>query len=119
VVWRPNSTELFSGSKDGTIRVWDSEYEKMCKSALTKCNGKTKSDNQTEQTTGKHVVTAKDNVMLVHKVDEVQDMDERVPVAFFRAPSAICSFLCTGDKITVDCINGDELLLRAPFLVEI
>jgi len=119
VVWRPNSTELFSGSKDGTIRVWDSEYEKMCKSPLTKCNGKTKSDNQTEQTTGKHVVTAKDNVMLVHKVDEVQDMDETVPVAFFRAPSAICSFLCTGDKITVDCINGDELLLRAPFLVEI
>ena len=61
--------------------------------------------------------------MLVHLTDTaIASANEKAeqnkkPVAFFRAPSAIYTLQCAGDKIAVGCANGEVLYLRAAFLV--
>ena len=68
------------------------------------------------QTVGKYVITVKGDLVLIHTTDYSEINEKGVPVAFFRAPSDICSIDCAGDKITVVCDTGEELVLRAPLL---
>ena len=63
-----------------------------------------------------YVITVKGDLVLIHTTDYSETNEKGVPVAFFRAPSDICSIDCAGDKITVVCDAGEELLLRAPLL---
>ena len=44
------------------------------------------------------------------------DGEEKVPIAFFRAPSPVKSVSCAGDKIAVGCQSGAVLTLHAAWL---
>ena len=51
-------------------------------------------------------------------VDVNADGKEKVPIAFFRAPSPVVSVSCAGDKIAVGCESGAVLTLHAAWLTD-
>jgi WD40 repeat protein len=106
---------LVSSSEDGTSLVWDTSTgapkdrvsgEKL---ALT---------TNTEQRVGRFLVTAKDNLVLVHHAHGEANAGEKRPVDFFPAPSPERSIDYDGDNIGVGCANGAVLHLHAAWLIE-
>ena len=106
---------LVSSSEDGTSIVWDT------------CTGAPKDEvsreklaltTNTEQRVGRFLVTAKDDLVLVHHDHGEANVADKRPVAFFRAPSPVSSIACDSDKIGVGCANGTVLHLRAAWLIE-
>ena len=73
----------------------------------------------TKATSGRYIVTQKDDLIFVYDTrGGVVNADgkEKVPIAFFRAPSSVKSVSCAGDKIAVGCESGAVLTLHAAWL---
>ena len=69
---------------------------------------------------GRYIVTHKDDLIFVYTRGGVVNADgeEKVPIAFFRAPSPIVSVSCAGDKVAVGCRSGAVLTLHAAWLTD-
>ena len=110
-----DGTTLVSSSIDGSTRLWDTvtgapkDDVAGDKFAFSKEAGR-------EQRVGQFLVTAKDDLLLVHDADGAADVSGKSPVAFFRAPAPIDKIDCAGHKISVSCTTGAVLLLRAAWL---
>ena len=65
-------------------------------------------------------LTQKDDLIFVYTRGGVVNADgeEKVPIAFFRAPSPVVSVSCAGDKIAVGCKSGAVLTLHAAWLTD-
>ena len=75
----------------------------------------------TKATNGRYIVTQKGDLMFVYDTQGVivnADGEEKVPIAFFRAPSPVVSVSCAGDKIAVGCQSGAVLTLHAAWLTD-
>ena len=74
----------------------------------------------TKATNGRYIVTHKDDLIFVYTRGGVVNADgeEKVPIAFFRAPSPVVSVSCAGDKIAVGCESGAVLTLHAAWLTD-
>ena len=74
----------------------------------------------TKATNGRYIVTHKDDLIFVYTRGGVVNADgeEKVPIAFFRAPSPVFSVSCAGDKIAVGCKSGAVLTLHAAWLTD-
>ena len=69
-----------------------------------------------EQRVEQFLITAMDDLLLVHDADGADNVGERPAIAFFRAPAPIDKIDCAGDKIGICCRTGAVLLLRAAWL---
>ena len=75
----------------------------------------------TKATNGRYIVTKKDDLIFVYDTRGVvvnADGEEKVPIAFFRAPSRVRSVSCAGDKVAVGCQSGAVLTLHAAWLTD-
>ena len=75
----------------------------------------------TKATNGRYIVTQKDDLIFVYDTRGVvvnADGKEKVPIAFFRAPSPVVSVCCAGDKVAVGCQSGAVLTLHAAWLTD-
>jgi hypothetical protein len=75
----------------------------------------------TKATNGRYIVTKQDDLMFVYDTRGVvvnADGEEKVPIAFFRAPSPVWSVSCAGDKVAVGCLCGAVLTLHAAWLTD-
>ena len=74
----------------------------------------------TKATNGRYIVTHKDDLIFVYTRGGVVNADgeEKVPIAFFRAPSPVVSVSCAGDKVAVGCKSGAVLTLHAAWLTD-
>jgi hypothetical protein len=74
----------------------------------------------TKATNGRYIVTHKDDLIFVYTRGGVVNADdeEKVPIAFFRAPSPVESVSCAGDKVAVGCQSGAVLRLHAAWLTD-
>jgi WD40 repeat protein len=71
-------------------------------------------------TNGRYIVTQKDDLIFVYDTRGgvvIADGEEKVPIAFFRAPSPVVSICCAGDKVAVGCQSG-AVLLHAAWLTD-
>jgi hypothetical protein len=71
----------------------------------------------TKATNGRYIVTQKDNLIFVGGVVNA-DGEEKVPTAFFRAPSPIATVRSACDKIAVGCQSGAVITLHAASLTD-
>ena len=110
-----DGTTLVSSSNDGSTRLWDT-VTGAPKDDVAGDKFAFSEKARMEQRVGQFLVTAKDELLLVHDVDGAADVREKQPVAFFRAPAPIAKIDCAGDKIGVGCRTGAVLLLRAAWL---
>ena len=110
---------VVSSSRDGTTRAWDvatgtqkAEFEGDKFSFTKTRDGK--------RTGGTYVVTAKDDLVLVHLTHGLKEpsMAKNHAVALFHAPEKVFVLVGAGDRIAVGCFNGDVLHLQAPWLLE-
>ena len=72
-------------------------------------------------TNGRYTVTQKDDLIFIHDTRGGvvnADGEEKVPIAFFRAPSPVLSVSCAGDKVAVGCQSGAVLTLHAAWLTD-
>ena len=70
---------------------------------------------------GRYIVTHQDDLIFVYDTRGVvvnADGKEKVPIAFFRAPSPVVSVCCAGDKVAVGCQSGAVLTLHAAWLTD-
>jgi hypothetical protein len=76
----------------------------------------------TKATNGRYIVTNKDDLIFVYdtRVRGVVNADgeEKVPIAFFHAPSPVESVSCAGDKVAVGCQSGALLTLHIAWLTD-
>ena len=75
----------------------------------------------TKATNGRYIVTRKDDLIFVYDTrgDVVNaDGEEKVPIAFFRAPSPVVRVSCAGDKVAVVCKSGAVLTLHGAWLTD-
>ena len=75
----------------------------------------------TKATNGRYIVQQKDDLIFVYDTRGVvvnADDKEKVPIAFFRAPSPVVSVCCAGDKVAVGCQSGAVLTLHAAWLTD-
>ena len=75
----------------------------------------------TKATNGRYIVTQTDDLIFVYDTRGVvvnADGKEKVPIAFFRAPSPVVSVSCAGDKVAVGCQSGAVLTLHAAWLTD-
>jgi hypothetical protein len=75
----------------------------------------------TKATNGRYIVTHKDDLIFVYDTRRGvvnADGEEKVPIAFFRAPSPVVSVSCAGDKVAVGCQSGAVLRLHAAWLTD-
>jgi hypothetical protein len=73
----------------------------------------------TKATNGRYIVTKTDDLIFVYDTRGGvvnSDGEEKVPIAFFRAPSPVVSVSCAGDKVAVGCQSGAVLTLHAAWL---
>ena len=110
-----DANTLVSSSADGTSIMWDTSTGAR-KDEVS--GGKFAWTTNTEQRIGRFLVTAKDDLVLVHHDHGEANVADKRPVAFFRAPSPVSSIACDSDKIGVGCANGTVLHLRAAWLIE-
>jgi len=118
-----NDNTLVSADSGGKTKVWNiatGEEKFWLQVALSKGKGNRK------QQVGRFVCTAEGDLLLIHVLPDVQDVEEggdkaakaaRAPVAFFRAPSVIIALDCQGAEIALGCQSGAVLLLRAAVLL--
>ena len=110
-----DGTTLVSSSNDGSTRLWDTATGAPKDQASGDKFASSRKAGM-EQRVGQFLVTAKDDLLLVHDANGAADVTEKQPVAFFRAPAPIVKIDCAGDKIGVGCSTGAVLLLRAACL---
>ena len=75
----------------------------------------------TKATNGRYIVTKKDDLIFVYDTRGGvvnADGEEKVPIAFFHAPSPVESVSCAGDKVAVGCQSGAVLTLHAAWLTD-
>ena len=75
----------------------------------------------TKATSGRYIVTHKDDLIFGYDTPGGvvnADGEEKVPIAFFRAPSPVVSVCCAGDKVAVGCQSGAVLTLHAAWLTD-
>ena len=74
----------------------------------------------TNATNGRYIVTHKDDLIFVYTRGGVVNADgeEKVPIAFFRAPSPVVSVSRAGNKVAVGCQSGSVLTLHAAWLTD-
>jgi hypothetical protein len=75
----------------------------------------------TKATNGRYIVTKEDDLIFFYDTRGVvvnADCEEKVPIAFFRAPSFVKSVSCAGDKVAVGCSGGAVLTLHAAWLTD-
>ena len=74
----------------------------------------------TKATNGRYIVTHKDDLIFVYTRGGVVNADgeEKVPIAFFRAPSRVSCVSCAGEKVAVGCNSGAVLTLHAAWLTD-
>ncbi len=75
----------------------------------------------TKATNGRYIVQQKDDLIFVYDTRGGvvnADGEEKVPIAFFRAPSPVVSVCCAGGKVAVGCQNGAVLTLHAAWLTD-
>jgi hypothetical protein len=74
----------------------------------------------TKSTNGRYIVTQKDDLIFVYTRGGVVNADgeEKVPIAFFCAPSPVMSVSCAGDKVAVGCRSGAVFTLHAAWLTD-
>jgi hypothetical protein len=75
----------------------------------------------TKATNGRYTVTQKDDLIFIYDTRGGvvnADGEEKVPIAFFRAPSPVLSVSCAGDKVAVGCQSGAVLTLHAAWLTD-
>ena len=68
-----------------------------------------------------YIVTKKDDLIFVYDTRGVvvnADGEEKVPIAFFRAPSPVMSVSCAGDKVALGCESGAVLWLHSAWLTD-
>ena len=68
-----------------------------------------------------YIATKKDDLIFVYDTRGCvvnADDEEKVPIAFFRAPSPVVSVCCAGDKVAVGCQSGAVLTLHAAWLTD-
>ena len=66
-------------------------------------------------------LTQKDDLIFVYDTRGCvvnADGKEKVPIAFFRAPSPVVRVSCAGDKVAVVCQSGAVLTLHAAWLTD-
>jgi len=108
---------LVSSSGDGSTKCWDvstgtSKDEVAGEQVASTAAG-------TEQRAGRFLVTAEGDLVLIHYADGGEGSGgEEAPVAFFLAPSPVCTVACAGELIGIGCKSGAVLALRATWLVE-
>jgi len=116
VAWK-DSGALVSSSGDGSTKCWDvstgtSKDEVAGEQVASTAAG-------TEQRAGRFLVTAEGDLVLIHYADGGEGSGgEEAPVAFFLAPSPVCTVACAGELIGIGCKSGAVLALRATWLVE-
>jgi len=96
---------------------WFSSYV-ICKARKDKVAGQLA---VTKTEIGRYIVTHQDDLIFVHDTRGVvvnADGKEKVPIAFFRAPSPVVSVCCAGDKVAVGCQSGAVLTLHAAWLTD-
>jgi WD40 repeat protein len=98
---------IVSSSGDSTTRIWSTDT-RMKKGVHESEKVNISETSSTQQTVGKHIITAKEDLLLISE-------DQKV-VAFFRAPAHITTMQFVSDMIAVVCSNGDSVHLRAPCL---
>ena len=71
---------------------------------------------------GRYIVTQEQDLLFGFETrvgaNDDADGEEKVPIAFFRAPSPIVSVSCAGDKIAVGCQSGAMLTFHATWLTD-
>ncbi len=75
----------------------------------------------TKATNGRYIVTKTNDLIFVYDTRRGvvnADGEEKVPIAFFRAPSPVVSVSCAGDKVAVACRNCAVLTLHAAWLTD-
>jgi hypothetical protein len=73
----------------------------------------------TKATNGRYIVTQTDDLIFVYDTRRGvvnADGEEKVPIAFFRAPSPVVSVSRAGNKVAVGCQSGSVLTLHAAWL---
>ena len=110
-----NSSLLAKGSH---LRRWAAEAVIKLVSRGMHPSGKRQAGKATN---GRYIVQQKDDLILVYDTrGGVVNADgkEKVPIAFFRAPSPVVSVCCAGDKVAVGCQSGAVLTLNAAWLTD-
>ena len=114
---------VVSACDDGTTRFWDVATGAQKEEIPGERFAFSKGGPSDKQMAGKYVVTKQGDLVEVYLTDTaITSANEKAeqnkkPVAFFRAPAPIQTLQCAGDKISVGCVNGEVLHLRAAFLV--
>ena len=118
VAWKDGGA-LVSSSSDGSTKCWDVSTGTSRDEVAGEQVASTKAAVGTEQRAGRFLVKAKGDLVLVHYADGGEGSDsEKLPVAFFRAPSPVRTVACSGEHIGIGCESGAVLALRATWLVE-
>ena len=110
---------LVSCSSDGSTKRWDVSTGKAKDEVPGEKFVFSEAAAGSEQRVGRFLITSKGDLVLVHQADggEASDVN-KVPVAFFLAPSPIRTVACAGEHIGIGCESGAVIHLRAPWLVE-
>ena len=115
--------EVLEFSQDGATLVSSNDNETISWDVATGAR-KDKVAGQlafTKTEIGRYIVTHQDDLIFVHDTRGVvvnADGKEKVPIAFFRAPSPVVSVCCAGDKVAVGCQSGAVLTLHAAWLTD-
>jgi len=118
VAWKDGGA-LVSSSSDGSTKCWDVSTGTSRDEVAGEQVASTKAAVGTEQRAGRFLVKAEGDLVLVHYADGGEGSDsEKLPVAFFRAPSPVRTVACSGKHIGIGCESGAVLALRATWLVE-
>ena len=127
VAFSDDGAQVFSSSRDGTVRFWDIEWDTLMGHTGTEVR-QLKGDDfafvespSDGHKRGRYVLTSYGNTLLIYEggaKDEqhAEDGAAEIPVACFMAPQRINSFHCHGATICVGCSGGEVCVLRAPFL---
>ena len=110
---------LLSCSSDGSTKRWDVSTGKSKDEVPGEKFVFSKAAAGSEQRVGRFLITSNHDLVLVHQADggEASDVN-KVPVAFFLAPSPVMTVACAGEHIAIGCKSGAVIHLRAPWLVE-
>ena len=119
-----DSEIVVTGDDSGKTRFWNIKDGTEAQAPVAGGKFSFSKGASTKQQVGRHVITAYDDLVLVHELDGTKDakgspaVKKSAPVACFRALSNITAGDCAGDQIAVGCQNGDVLHLRTALLLQ-
>ena len=119
VEFSEDGAQVISGSKDGTVRVWDVASGRQVR-ALAGNMFALVEGLSGEHRRHRHVLTADIDTLRIFQVAKEQQRAgggaAAAPVAYFKAPRRIISMRCHGGAICVGCVAGAVCIVSAPFL---